>query len=108
MQRLPSSVRIGGKRVSIVISKSIENFGEYHHDKAEIVLSSRVLTKASDLRETLRHEMMHAAMSISGISYLEKFEEEAVVRCFEEIFFPAYEKVSKQLLTYKSEPPTSP
>jgi hypothetical protein len=102
----PSSVHIGGKRVRIVITKNLEAYGEYHHDKAEIRLSSRVLAKASDLRETLRHEMMHAAMSISGIAFMEKFEEESVVRCFEEIFFPCWSKVSEQLRNYQ--PPTPP
>jgi hypothetical protein len=100
----PRSIHIGGKRVRITISKTLEAYGEYHHDKAEIRLASRVLAKASDLRETLRHEMMHAAMSISGIAFMEKFEEESVVRCFEEIFFPSYEKVSEQLRNYQ--PPT--
>ena len=98
MKNVPSSIRVGGRKVVITISENLENFGEYNHDKHEIKLSSRVLSKSSLLRETLRHEIMHAAMSISGISYIEKFEEEAVVRCFDEIFFPTWTRVSEQLL----------
>ena len=93
MKPVPSSVRVGGKRISIVVVKDLEDFGQYDHDKAEIRLASQVLAKASDLRETLRHEIMHAAMHISGISFMEKFEEEAVVRCFEDIFFPCWENL---------------
>jgi len=90
---VPSSIRVGGKRIRIVVVKDLEDFGQYNHDKAEILLASRVTNKASDLRETLRHEIMHAAMHISGISFMEKFEEEAVVRCFEELFFPCWESL---------------
>lgn len=93
MKPFPSSIRVGGKRIAVVVSKSLENYGEYDHDKAEIRLSSRVLTKSSDLRETLRHEIMHAALAVSGISFMEKFEEEVVVRCFEEIFFPCWDSL---------------
>lgn len=70
---------------------NMECYGEYHHDKAEIRLSTKAMVKQSDLRETLRHEMMHAAMAISGVAFSERFEEEALVRCFEEIFFPAWD-----------------
>lgn len=93
MKPVPSSIRVGGKRIRIVVVKDLEDFGQYDHDKAEIRLASRVLAKASDLRETLRHEIMHAAMHISGIAFMDKFEEEAVVRCFDEIFFPAYDSL---------------
>jgi hypothetical protein len=39
--------------------------------------------------------MMHAAFSIAGISHSKTFEdmEECVVRCLENIFFPAYERM---------------
>jgi hypothetical protein len=49
------------------------------------------------MRETLRHEMLHAALDICGISHLEGYEEEAVVRCVENVFHPAWETVRKQL-----------
>ena len=93
----PTEITIGGRTIAIRIDPNLEAWGEYHADDAEIVLSSRTLTKQSSLRETLRHEMMHAALDITGLSYLERFEEEAVVRCIENIFHPAWEKVRKQL-----------
>lgn len=47
------------------------------------------------MRVTLRHELMHAALSISGIAYIDRLPEEAIVRCFDNLFFPAYEKHCK-------------
>ena len=75
----------------------LEEWGSYHHDLGEIWLATRALDKASTLRETLRHEIMHAALNISGVAFMEGFQEEAVVRCFEDIFFPAWHKLLPKL-----------
>ena len=95
----PKEIQIGGRTITVRIDPKIESWGEYHADNAEIVLASRTLEKQSRLRETLRHEMMHAALDITGLSYLERFEEESVVRCIDNIFHPAWDKVRKQLTT---------
>lgn len=95
----PTEIHIGGRIITVRIDPKLEAWGEYHADDGEIVLASRTLAKQSTLRETLRHEMLHAALDISGLSYLERFEEEAVVRCIENIFHPAWDKVRKQLTT---------
>lgn len=95
----PPVINIGGRTIAIRIDPKLESWGEYHADDDEIVLASRTLEKSSTLRQTLRHEMLHAALEISGLSYLEKYEEEAVVRCVDKIFHPAWEKVRKQLTT---------
>lgn len=97
MRNLPTSVYVGGKKLRIRIVSDLESWGEYHHDAAEIRISPKALSKASTLRETLRHEIMHAALAISGVSFMETFSEEAVVRCFDEIFFPAYEKLRERI-----------
>ena len=96
----PTEIQIGGRTITIRIDPKLEDaWGMYHSDDAEIVLASRTLDKQSTLRETLRHEMLHAALDISGLSYLERFEEESVVRCIDNIFHPAWDKVRKQLTT---------
>jgi hypothetical protein len=95
--KYPKTVSIGGREIAIRIDPKLDSWGEYHADECEIVLASRTLSKASTLRETLRHEMLHAALDISGLSYLKTFEEEAIVRCIDGIFHPAWEKVRKQL-----------
>jgi hypothetical protein len=41
--------------------------------------------------------MLHASFHIAGISFCENFEEEACIRCIDEVFFPAYERILKRL-----------
>jgi hypothetical protein len=45
---------------------------------------------------TLRHEMVHAALAIGGVAFSESMEEEAIVRCMDELFFPAWDRVAKR------------
>jgi len=94
---LPKSVIVGGQRIRIDVSPSLEDWGQYNHDTKAITVSHRVLEKSSLLRTTLRHELMHAALSISGVSYCTGFQEEAVVRCLEEVFFPSWERLHAKL-----------
>ena len=93
----PKQVTIGGRVIAIRVDPALESWGEYHSDEREIVLATRTLAKSSSLRETLRHEMLHAALDISGLSYLKNFEEEAIVRCLDAIFHPAWDSVRKHL-----------
>ena len=93
----PKKITIGGIVLSVRVDPSLDSWGEYHSDKREILLASRTLDKASTLRETLRHEMTHAALDICGLSHLVRYEEETIVRALENVFFPAWDKVRKQL-----------
>ena len=93
----PKKVSIGGKIIQVTIDSAMESWGEYHADKGEIRLAARCLTNRKALSETLRHEILHAALDISGLSYIKNFEEEALVRCIDTIFFPAWDTVSKQI-----------
>ena len=93
----PTSVNIGGRVITIRIDPKLEDWGEYYSDNREIVLASRTLEKKSTLREALRHEMLHASLDIAGLSYLTTYPEEVIVRCIDNIFFPAWDKVRKQL-----------
>lgn len=88
---------VGGHKVRIEVSTSLEDWGQYDHDRKVITVSHHTLEKASLLRTTLRHELMHAALSISGVSYCTGFQEEAVVRCFDELFFPTWDKLHAKL-----------
>lgn len=97
MKAIPKMIHVGGKKIRIVIKPDLDEWGSYHHDLAEIWISSRSLDKRSTLRETLRHEIMHASLAISGIAFMERFEEEAIVRCFDDIFFPAWERIQTKL-----------
>ena len=97
MRQLPKQVSIGGKWISVRLVADMESWGEYHHDLKQIWISSKCLSKSSLIRETMRHEMLHAALSISGVGFMETYSEEAVVRCMDEIFFPAFDKFLKQI-----------
>jgi hypothetical protein len=94
----PAFISIGGRRIAIRIDPKLEAWGEYHADEREIVRASRTLEKQSTMRETLRHEILHASLDIAGLSYLTTYQEEATVRCIDNIFHPAWDKVRKQLI----------
>ena len=93
----PKKVPIGGKVIKVTIDAQMESWGEYHAEKGEIRLAARCLENIKALTETLRHEILHAALDISGLSYIKNFEEEALVRCIDTIFFPAWDTVAKQI-----------
>ena len=95
---LPKTVSIAGKRVKLeVVPLSGEDppYGLYFHDKKLIQINSSLRHKS--LLETIRHEMMEASLLISGVGFLETYEQEAVVRCMEEIFFPAWALFLKRI-----------
>ena len=91
-----NSVMIAGHRIKIQRSDQLEDcYGQYSHDKRTIQLAENLTEQ--DYLPTLRHEMLHAAFHLSGNSFLDSFQEESSVRCIDEIFFPAYERILKRL-----------
>ncbi len=90
--KIPPSISIGGQDVEIVIEKDLAEYGLFCLDDMRITLRS---ADADIMESTLRHEMMHAAFAIGGIAHCKPFEdmEEGAVRCLENIFFPAWERV---------------
>jgi len=97
--KLPKTASIGGRRIKIIVEsfKGADSgtFGEYSHDDKVIQIN----TGLSDdvILDTLRHEMMEASLFISGLAWAERYEQEPVVRCMEEIFFPAWEAILKRI-----------
>jgi len=89
------SVVIAGQRIKIQKTELDDCYGQYLHEKRTIQLNKKL--QEDEILPTLRHEMLHAAFHISGISFCENFEEEACVRCIDEVFFPAYERILKRL-----------
>jgi hypothetical protein len=85
---IPDHVIIGGRRIEVIEDLDLAEYGTFSPDEWVIRLgpSSRV-----NQFETLRHEMIHACFAISGMSHLRRFEEEAIVRCLENLLFPALE-----------------
>lgn len=88
---------IGGKRVKIRVIPNLEEWGSYNYDTQVIHVAGRATATKQLLLATLRHEMVHAALAISGVSFSEGFQEESICRCIDEIFFPAYERLCAKL-----------
>lgn len=96
---LPKTIRIAGIPVKVV-EKDLsdlddECYGYYVHDKKTIVIGKGLSAKVK--AETLRHEMIHAALDCSGISFAQGFPDEPVVRAVDTLFLPAWERVQKRL-----------
>jgi len=95
--KLPKSIRIGGHKILIKVA-DLENLGEYHSDIKTIKINASIVADDKECFETLRHEMMHCALDVSGLSFCDSFEEESIVRCMDNVFFPAYDKLLAKLL----------
>jgi len=95
---LPKSISIAGRRIeleAVPFGDDDPPYGLYFHDKKLIQVNKKI--KGKVLLETIRHEMMEASLLLSGVGWLESYEQEAVVRCMEEIFFPAWEAFLKKI-----------
>ena len=94
--QIPNSIQIAGQKIKIRVGKLENAYGQYEHEDRTIWISEHIKSNKTKL-ETIRHEMMEATLLLSGVGWSEKFEAECVVRCMEEIFFPAYERLKKAL-----------
>lgn len=90
--KLPSSVKIAGQRIKIKVGKLDDAYGQYEHDNRIIWISNSIKDDKIKI-ETLRHELMEATLLISGVGWAENLQTECIVRCMEEIFFPAWESI---------------
>lgn len=90
--KLPTSIKIAGQRVKIKFGKLEEAFGQYEHESRTIWISN-MIKKDREILITLRHEMLEAALLISGVGWSEKYDQEPIVRCVDEVFWPAYESL---------------
>ena len=95
--KLPKSIRVAGQTVKIQQRDLSDDdcFGVYYPERKLIVISTGLSDKKT--RETLRHELMHACLDISGLSSCTNFEEEAIVRCFDTHFFTSWTRLEKRL-----------
>lgn len=97
-RKLPRHVTIGGVKFAIRFQALIDgDYGQMCIDSNEIILNFHIKHDPKLVRETLRHEMVHAALAVAGLSFCKKYDEEAIVRCLDYIFFPAWERISLKL-----------
>ena len=97
--KFPKTVSIAGRRIRLVV-KSFKGadsgtFGEYFHDDKLIQINTGLADEVALV--TLRHEMMEASLFLSGLAWAERYEQEPIVRCMEEIFFPAWDAIVKRI-----------
>ena len=97
--KFPKTVSIAGRRIRLVVKSfkgaDSDTFGEYFHDEKLIQINTGLTDEVALV--TLRHEMMEASLFLSGLAWAERYEQEAIVRCMEEIFFPAWETLLKRI-----------
>jgi len=94
------TVKIGGMNFTVT-RDNIAEYGQMLFDERKIVISSSI-EDAEEYAATLRHEMLHAALHIAGISYLKKYEEEPIVRAIENIFFPAWDHLQNKTINIET------
>lgn len=96
--KLPRSTRVAGVTIRIVQKDLADDecYGYWSHDRKTIFIGKGLSAKLA--KETLCHEMIHAALDLSGISFAKGFPDEPVVRAVETIFLPAWERMKKRLL----------
>jgi len=91
--KLPTSVKIAGQRIKIKVGKLEEAYGQYEHEN-RIIWISNTLKDERSILTTLRHEMLEASLLISGVGWSEKYDQEPICRCVDEVFWPAYESLN--------------
>ena len=88
---------IGGHRIRIEVADVGDDWGRSDFEGRVISVSVKACGTKKNLRETLRHEMMHIALSCGGVTWAEKWDEELVVRCLENLFWPAWDRMERSL-----------
>lgn len=91
--KVPTSVTIAGVEVGIKRTRSKHLWGWYDEEQKTIWLH-RNFDTMERFKDTLRHEMMEASLFISGVAYQTLYDQEPVVRCMENIFFPAWDSLN--------------
>jgi hypothetical protein len=86
---------VAGRRVKLLFVELDETYGQYKHDQKIIEINKAISN--SDKLITIRHELMEASLLLSGVGFSERYEQEPIVRCMEEIFFPAWDSFLKRI-----------
>lgn len=96
--KLPRSIEIAGCQIAIRVSRLQETYGQFTFDDRLIEIDrDHLRDDPAEALNTLRHEMMEAALLLTGVGFMEKYDQEPVVRAMEQVFFPAWEKLRAKL-----------
>lgn len=75
-------------KIKIEYVDDFENWGECDSDRLVIKLSTQCLTDKNIHYSTLLHEVTHMILRLSGVAFMEANDEEAYVRCIENLLIP--------------------
>lgn len=98
--RWPKTIDVAGRRVRLRFVDLADTYGQYLHDSKTIEVNVGISDPEKLL--TIRHELMESALLLSGVGFSEAYEQEPIVRCMEEIFFPAWDLFQKRLARLNS------
>ena len=88
-----SSISIGGQPFQVAL-EPMEEWGQFYADSARIAISDQC--DPCEFFATLKHEILHAALWVSGATHLlDPKAEEAIVRAIENIALPAFRVVDE-------------
>lgn len=94
---IPRKISIGGIAFKVRFVKfDDDDYGKMDFDQRLILLNQTMKNNLPMTIETLRHEMIHAALAVGGVSFAVEYDEEVIVRCLDSIFFPAWDKLTKR------------
>lgn len=89
-------ISLGGQAITLAVDPSQSEHGLTHFDAKRFTFSEACLHDPELFRTTLRHEMQHMALLMGGPAWNMTDEEtESVIRCLDELFFPAWEKLNQ-------------
>ena len=86
MRKLPS-VNVLSQKIKIVY-EDMEDWGECLLDEKVIKLNKKCLKNPDQHWWTLVHEVTHMIFELSGIAFMAENDEEAYVRCVENLVIP--------------------
>jgi hypothetical protein len=95
--KFPKTIAIAGHNVKLRFVALGGCYGQYEHDRKLIAVDKEAHISSVSVLETIRHEMMEASLLLSGVGFSDKYDQEIVVRCMEEIFFPAWDRFCKRI-----------
>lgn len=91
--KLPRKINIAGQPIKIVRVKLDNTYAQYEHEKRTIFVDKSIFDDRTFIT-SLRHEVLEASLLISGVGWSEKYDQEPIVRCVDEIFWPAWESLN--------------
>jgi hypothetical protein len=83
-----NSIKVLDRKVKIEYIDDAENWGECDSDHLVIRLSKDCLQDETIHYSTLLHEVTHMILRLSGVAFMEQNDEEAYVRCIENLLIP--------------------